>query len=82
MRKTRGFLAGDAGGHAGLAQAAKAFYQHRCGQKGVISIDQIIEKLVVASGANIEELPYCRLLCPCVSPPTTLEIEYSRLQIA
>lgn len=77
-----GGLAGRTGAHASLAQAAQTFHQHWRGHKGILAINEVVEKLVVARGVEVEEFLYGALLGSRVTPPIALKIQNSDLEVA
>src|SRR5690348_4670025 len=61
-------------------QPAKPLHEHRIGLESLRSIDQRVERLVVARGRHVELLAHGLLFGTRVLPPLTLELE--DLQIA
>ena len=71
-----------AGGDAGFAEAAEALDEQRgCGQ-GILTVDQVIEELVILTSRDIELFLYADLFSPGVTPPLALKIKDTDLKVA
>ena len=74
-------LAGGTGGHAGFAEAAQALNEHRRGLEGIVTIDEVVEQLVVARGGEVEEIFNCSLFRTGEAPPVTFEVEDTSFEV-